>query len=254
MVGKVGRDAFGEQVRRGYEAEGIDTTYLFDDRQPTGVATILVDDNGENCILVAPGANHSLRVADVRRAAPAIRSADVLLCQLEVPLEATAAALHLAHRAGAFTILNPAPAHPLPDELFDVIDILVPNETELGQLTGMPCETPEQMKKAARSLRNKGLGFLLVTLGERGALDVAGTTTLWHKAIAVEAVDTSGAGDAFIGALAVYLGKSVPWHQAVLRAMAVAALSVTKPGTQSSYPTRRQAEAFLRQHGLNTHR
>ncbi len=248
MVGKVGRDAFGEQIRRGYQSEGIDTTYLFEDKRPTGVAVILVDAQGQNCILVTPGANGALTPRDVRKAAAAIRSADVLLCQLEVPLEATAEALRLARRAHVLTILNPAPAQALPSELLALADVLVPNETELQQLTGLPCGSPEQMAHAATRLRQTTGAAVLVTLGERGLLSVDETGTRRENAVPVEAVDTSGAGDAFIGALAVYRARSLPWDQAVRRAMGVAALTVTRAGTQSSYPTKRQAESFLRKH------
>jgi ribokinase len=249
MIGKVGRDAFGQQLRKGYEAYGIDTTYLFEDKLPTGIASIAVDDRGQNCILVAPGVNGALTPKDVRKAAEAIRTADVLLCQLEVPLEATAEALRIAHRAKVITILNPAPVLPLPRELLELVDVLIPNETEFRQLCRSPCETTEQMEKAAQRLFDSTGARILVTLGEQGILSVGSGGTWRERAVAVEAVDTSGAGDAFIGALAVYRGQ-MPWPDAVRRAMGVAALTVTRPGTQSSYPTRRQAHVFLRQRGL----
>src|SRR5205823_4408284 len=123
-----------------YHAEGIDTTYLFDDKRPTGVATILVDDQGQNSILVDSGANSALTAKDVRRAAKAIRSADVVLCQFEVPMEATIEALRIAYDRDVLTILNPAPAQPLPADMPSV-RFLVPNETEFRQLTGKPCKT-----------------------------------------------------------------------------------------------------------------
>jgi ribokinase len=173
----------------------------------------------------------------------------VLLCQLEVPLAATAEALRIAHRAGVATILNPAPAQPLPESWFEQIESLVLNETELNQLARMPVETPEEMEKAARRLWNKGLGSVLVTLGGEGIMSVGGLPTWREAAMRVKAVDTTGAGDAFIGALAVYLGR-LPWMDAVKRAMAVAALTVTRNGTQSSYPTRKEAEAFLLKQGF----
>jgi ribokinase len=173
----------------------------------------------------------------------------VLLCQLEVPLDATAEALGIAHRAGVATILNAAPVQPLPDSWFKQIGTLIVNETELRQLVRMPVESSEQMEKAAKRLWNKGPGSVLVTLGEEGVMGVGKLQSWRESAIRVKAVDTTGAGDAFIGALAVDLGRR-PWVEIVKRAMAIAALTVTRPGTQSSYPTRREAEAFLREHGI----
>jgi ribokinase len=204
LVGKVGRDVFGEQLRQNYQEQGVDTTYLLDADGPSGVATILVDDTAQNCILVVPGANHALTPGDVRAAEVTITAAGVLLCQLEVPLETTAETLRLARAAGVRTVLNPAPAVPLPDELLKLADLCVPNETELELLTGLPAATPEQAEAAARALLRRGPGAVLVTLGERGALLV---TTDHVDAIPphrVAAVDPSGAGDVFIGSLAVF--------------------------------------------------
>lgn len=252
IIGKVGRDAFGEQIRKGYEAEGIDTTYLFDGKEPTGVAMIAVDAQGDNTILVVSGANGELDPRDLSTASAAIKSADVLLCQLEVPLETTCEALRLAHEANVLTILNPAPYQPLPAAMSRIVDLLVPNETELKQLTGSPIPTPRSRRKAAQRLFDTTGIALLVTLGEQGVLGIDRNGQSRWDAFDVEAVDTSGAGDAFLGALSVYLGKRVSFSRAVERAMAIAALTVTRPGTQSSYPTGREAAAFLRKHGLTS--
>jgi ribokinase len=246
MVSRVGRDVFGEQTLAHYRAEGIDTSHVrADAERPTGVASIVVDDEARNCILVVAGANGALSPADVRAAAEAIRTADVLLCQLEVPVETTGEALRLARAAGVRTVLNPAPGLPLPDELLALADLCVPNETEVEALTGLPAATPPEAEAAARALLRRGPGTVIVTLGRRGALVVDAKAAQHVPGAEVEAVDTTGAGDAFIGALAVALADGRPLAEAVRRANLLAALSVTRPGTQTSFPRRDEAEAFL---------
>jgi ribokinase len=246
MVGKVGRDVFGEGVGRNFRQHGIDTTHLLlDDHRGTGVASICVDDEARNCILVVPGANLGLTPDDVRGASRPIQSADVLLCQLEVPVETVLEAFLIAKAGGVRTILNPAPAIPLPDELLALADLCVPNETEIEQLTGQPATTPAGAEAAARGLLRRGPGAVLVTLGERGALVVEGEAVATVAPVAVRAVDPSGAGDAFIGSLAVFLAEGLPLREAASRANAAAALSVTRPGTQASFPDRAELEAFL---------
>jgi ribokinase len=246
MVSRVGRDVFGEQTLAHYRAEGIDTSHVrADAERPTGVASIVVDDAARNCILVVAGANGALSPDDVRAAAEAIRGADVLLCQLEVPVETTAEALRLARSAGVRTVLNPAPALPLPDELLALADLCVPNETEVEALTGLPAGALPEAEAAARALRRRGPRTVIVTLGQRGALVVEEQSAQQVPGMEVEAVDTTGAGDAFIGALAVALADGRALTEAVRRANALAALSVTRPGTQTSFPRRAEAEAFL---------
>ena len=240
MVGKVGRDVFGEGALRNYREQGIDTTHvLIDSDRPTGVASIIVDDAARNCILVVPGANLGLTPQDVRAASGAIEGARVLLCQLEVPIESVAEALHIAKAAGVTTILNPAPAVPLPDELLRLTDLCVPNESEIELLTGgQTAATVQEAAAAAWELLKRGPRTVIVTLGERGALITDAGSAEHVPAPQVEAVDSSGAGDAFIGALGVFLSEGVPLREAVQRANAVAALSVTRLGTQASFPTR----------------
>jgi ribokinase len=239
MIGKVGRDAFGEAALRNYRDNGIDTTHvLIDAERPTGVASIVVDDAARNCIIVVPGANLGLTPLDVRAAAGAIASATVLLCQLEVPIETVAEAMRIARAATVTTILNPAPAVALPDEVLALADLCVPNESEIELLTGNHATTVQEAAAAAWELLRRGPRTVIVTLGERGAL-VAETTSAEHlPAPQVEASDSSGAGDAFIGALGVFLAEGTPLREAVRRANAVAALSMTRPGTQASFPTR----------------
>jgi ribokinase len=246
FVGRAGNDLFGQRISENLAAHGIDTTHLIVDAdRPSGVASITVDDQAQNCIVVVPGANHGLSPQDIHRAAAAIRSARVLLCQLEVPLAAVHEACRIARDAGVRTILNPAPAAALPEELLRLIDLCVPNQTELEQLTGQPAKTLGQATEAACSLLGRGPSHVLVTLGERGALVVDDRSTQAYPAPRVTAVDTSGAGDAFVGALGVFLAEKLPLAEAVRQAQAVAALSVTQLGTQTALPTREQLERFL---------
>ena len=248
MVTKLGRDVFGEDTLRNYKAQGIDTTaVLFDEHTSTGVAPIFVDDNAQNCIVVVPGANGTLSPGDVDAAREAILTADLLVCQLEVPLETTLAAFRVAksRAPGVFTILNPAPAAPLPDELLALADICAPNETETELLTGLPVGTLAEAEAAARQLLARGPKSVIVTMGERGALcvDVGGAQHVPpHR---VEAVDPTGAGDAFIGALAVFLGEGLDLATAARQANVVAAMSVTRIGTQASFPGRAEVDAEL---------
>jgi ribokinase len=216
-----------------------------DRERPSGVASIVVDDQARNCILVVPGANEGLSIQDVRNAAEAIRSAAILLCQLEVPIATIREAFQIAKNAGVRTMFNPAPALALPDDLLCLTDLCVPNETELEQLTGQATGTLAQAKAAARSLLQRGPGRVIVTLGERGALVVDSQAADLFPAVVVQAVDTSGAGDAFIGGLAVFLAEEMALAEAIRRAQAVAALSVTRLGTQSALPTRTEVDAFI---------
>jgi ribokinase len=240
MVGKVGRDVFGEGALLNFRSQGIDTTHvLIDAERPTGVASIVVDDTAQNSILVVPGANLGLTPQDVQAAAEAIAAARVLLCQLEVPIESMAEALRIARAAKVTTILNPAPAVPLPDELLRLADLCVPNETEIELLTGAPsAATVQDAAAAAWELLRRGPRTVIVTLGERGALIADAMAAEHVPAPSVAAVDSSGAGDAFIGALGVFLAEGAALRDAVRQANAIAALSVTRLGTQASFPTR----------------
>jgi ribokinase len=208
-----------------------------------------VDDAARNTIVVVPGANLGLAPADVRDAAPAVREAAVLLGQLEVPPEATLEAFRVARAAGVRTVLNPAPAGPLPDELLRLADLCVPNETEVESLTGRPAATPGQAESAARELLRRGTGAVIVTLGDRGVLTVNARGTEHAPAVPVTAVDPTGAGDAFIGSLAVFWAEGLTLPEAVWRANAAAALSVTRPGAQAAFPSRAEVEALLAKSG-----
>ena len=241
MIARVGDDAFGNDVISQLRAEGIDVSQVRRQRDSTtGSAVILVDATGRNSIVVVGGANQDLAPFDVLESVDTIRSADVLLCQLEVPLPTSYAALKLAHAAGVRTIFNPAPAIPLWDNLLTHVDVCIPNELEFGQLTGLPVASRSQIETAAQMLRQRGARIVIVTLGERGALIVDGKSSELIPVPKVSAVDTSGAGDAFTGAFAVAWVESGSMHEAVVRANAVAADTVTRLGTQTSFPAARR--------------
>ena len=246
FVARVGRDAYGAQSIEHLQRDGIDTRFVRSDRgAPSGVALILVDQAGENCIGVAAGANARLSPADVRRTRSAINRARVVLIQLECPLDTVQAAVELASDAGVPTILNPAPARPLPARLLRRISFLTPNETEAGSLTGVRVTGIATARKAARGLLDRGVGGVMVTLGARGVLVATSDVTQHLPAFPVTPVDTTGAGDVFNGALAVALGEGRPVLDAVRFAQAAAALSVTVAGAQTSAPHRRAIEALL---------
>ncbi len=235
FVGRVGRDDFGRATREQLGREGIDVTHLGEDLdRPTGTAAILVDNQGANSIVVVPGANEGLSVDDVRTAADAIRASRVVVAQCETPIDATAAAFRIARSAGSICLFNPAPARTLPDDLLALVDVLVPNESEASHLTGLSIEST---LPSAQALRARGPATVIVTLGGDGVLYLGPEGEFQLPAIPVQAVDTSGAGDAFCGALAVELARGSSIRSAIERANRVAALSVTRLGTQASFPT-----------------
>ncbi|MDZ4764781.1 MAG: ribokinase [Chloroflexota bacterium] len=242
VVTKLGRDIFGDDTLKNYQKFGIDTTYLlFDETRFSGVAPIAVDEKtGQNSIIIVPGANNGLSPADVRMAAPAIHAAQILICQLEIPLETTLEAFRVAKEGeGVTTILNPAPAATLSDELIALSDIIAPNEVEAAMLTKLPTDTDDLAVKAGRALQKRGASIVVMTLGVRGALILdKDADPVFVAAQKVQAVDSTGAGDAFVGSLAYFLGVGRDLADAVERACAIATRSVLKAGTQISFPMR----------------
>ena len=243
MIAKLGRDVFGEDTRKNFERLGIDTRHVhFTDQAFSGVAPIAVDPDGRNSIIIVTGANDLLAPAEIEAARPEIAAADVLVCQLEISLEPNLAALRLARAAGVTTIFNPAPARPeLPDDVYRLSDVFCPNETETQLLTGMPVGTLVEAESAARALLARGAGAVILTLGDRGSLVVTPDTAQHVPAQAVKAVDSTGAGDAYVGSLAYFLGLGQALLEAARRAGAIATRSVLKPGTQTSFPSRDEA-------------
>ncbi|TQJ52329.1 ribokinase [Streptomyces sp. NBC_00080] len=236
MIGAVGNDAFGTRLRSTLEHSGVNTDHLRTVESPSGTAHIVVDDEGGNAIVVVPGANgtvdHLVPGDEVL-----ISSADALLLQLEVPLAAVVASARAARAHGVRTILTPAPAQPLPPELLAAIDLLVPNEHEAATLTGRT-----DPREAATALLDS-VPEVVITLGASGSLYASrGTQPLTVPAPRVTAVDSTGAGDTFVGALAVALGEGRPVREALAWASAAAALSVQRPGASASMPYRSEIE------------
>lgn len=250
FLSKLGDDAFGRIAREIWKSAGIDDSLTGTTTVATGAAAILIDEvSGENAIIVVPGACFTLTPEEVEAAAGAIRSASVFLTQLELPIATVQRGLELARAAGVPTILNPAPAPeaPLPDTLFALSDYLVPNETEAALLTGLPVENPDQARVAAKALQAKGAGNVILTLGEKGALVAPqeGETFLVEAFHAGPVVETTGAGDAFCGGFATGLSEGMRLPQAVRFGCATAAISVTRPGTAPSMPSRPEIDALL---------
>jgi ribokinase len=246
-VGCVGQDPQGDQVAEQLRAEGIPTDGLtFVEKAATGVALIMVDNAGRNQIAVASGANLRL-LPDLAQEQVALMAwAQVLLCQLEIPIPSVEWALAAAHERGILTILNPAPAQPLSDGPLSLVDCLTPNAVEAETLTGIVVKDPETATRAAQDLLARGVRRVIVTLGTQGVLFCDGRSALHLPAFPIEAVDTTGAGDAFNGALAVGLGAGGTYEEALPLANAAAALACTKRGAQSSFPRRAEVEAFMR--------
>jgi ribokinase len=247
FVGCVGQDPQGDQVTDQLRAEGIPTEGLIHvEDAATGVALIMVDAEGRNQIAVASGANLHLLPDQAREHVSLLAWAQVVLCQLEIPISTVEWALAAGRERGVLTILNPAPAQQLPDRLLPLVDCLTPNAVEAEILTGVAVKGPEAATRAAQHLLTRGVRRVIVTLGAQGVLSCDGTSALHFPAFPVDAVDTTGAGDAFNGALAVGLAAGGTWEEALPLANAAAALACTKGGAQTSFPRRAEVEAFMR--------
>jgi ribokinase len=244
MLGCVGADANGAQLRAGLEAEGIDCVAVETGREATGVALIIVDDASQNAIVIVAGSNGEVTPDTIARHEAVLAAADVVICQLETPLDTVQAALTTARRLGKTVILNPAPATgPLPAEWLPLIDYLIPNELEAATLTGLPVGSPEEAATAAAVLRAAGARNVLVTLGPRGVqAALEGAAPALYDAPKVKAVDTTAAGDTFIGGFAAQLAQGASVDAAIRFAQRAAALSVTRAGAQPSIPTRVEVE------------
>ncbi len=245
FVSRLGRDWMGDQALANYRAERINCDFVTrDERASSGVALIMVDRAAENLIGVAPGANSTLTPEHVAHAEDVIRAAGALVVQLEIPLETVAAAIRLARKHAVRVILNPAPARALPREMLQDV-IVTPNETEAAILTGQVVATQSGIESAAQQLLALGACQVVMTLGERGALWASHAQMQIVPAFRVQAVDTTAAGDAFNGGLAVALARGEEMEPAIRYASAVAALSVTQFGAQPSLPSKIEVDNFL---------
>lgn len=245
LVARVGKDMFGERAVAGFVENGINVEHLQYDQAPSGVALIFVSEDGENSIGVASGANAQLSPADVKRAEQSFAAADVVVMQLETPLETVQAAAAMAAANGAIVILNPAPSQPLPDSLLNQISIITPNETEAEALTGISVTDDASCSRAAEILLGKGIQTVVITLGARGAYVATATSKQRVSGFNVQPLDTTAAGDAFNGALAVALAEGQAMTDAVRFANAAGAIAVTRMGAQPSAPMRTEIEKLV---------
>ncbi len=247
MITKLGTDAFSRIALDSFEGEGMHTEFVTQDPDwPTGAALIMVDEvTGDNKIVVTLGACAHITDADIEAARSAIEGSAVLLTQLETNLDAMAKAVAIAAAAGVTVILNPAPASEVPNGLLEQVDILTPNETEAAALAGLPVNDTEEAAAAARALMAKGARSVIVTLGSQGVLTVQGEEERHIPSYPVDSVDTTGAGDAFSGALATAIAEGKDFFSAAEFANVAAALSVTKVGTAPAMPRREEIEAAL---------
>jgi ribokinase len=245
FVGRVGNDMFGTRLKEGLASCGVNTDHVLVDDGPSGVAVIILNDSGQNSIVVAPGANARCRPNDLRPVARLFGRADFVLLQLEIPLATIKAALDMAHAAGLRAILDAGPAQKVPMELLRKAHIVSPNETEAFALTGVEVHNVMSARNAAKKLLDGGVETVVMKLGEQGALVVTGDLEEHVLAFPVDAVDTTAAGDAFTGALAVALAEGADLIDAVRFANAAGALATTRLGAQPSMPTRDAVEQFM---------
>lgn len=246
MIGKVGNDSFGKTLIEALNDDNVNTNHVHIANCSTGVAFITVDKNAQNAIVVAPGANFQLTKDDIDKNIDCIKNSDIVVIQLETPLETVKYALQVAKDLNKYTILNPAPAVKLDDEIIKNVDLLTPNETELEIISEIKIENEDDIIKAASKVIEKGVKELIVTLGSKGSLYINEERSFFKSAYKVEAVDTTAAGDSFTGALAVALSNNKTMEEAMDFASKVGALSVMKEGAQSSLPTLKDVDNFRR--------
>jgi ribokinase len=247
FISRLGRDAFGDIALNTWKADGITPRVALSDVDPTGAAYIFVsDETGDNAIIVVPGAAGAISPGDVEASRDAIESARVFVTQLEQPMPAALRGLEIAKAAGVTTLFNPAPAASLPDAIYPLCDYIIPNESECTALTGLAVTTLDDARAAGDALMAKGAGAALITLGARGALlHTATQSVLVPSFNAGKVVETTGAGDSFVGAFATALADGLSPEDAARFGCAAASISVTRPGTAPAMPTRAEIEALL---------
>jgi len=246
FIAKVGKDMFGDRAIANFQESGINTDFVFrDEKNPSGVALIFVDEKGENSIAVSPGSNANLVKENIKLAIDEIKKAVIMLIQLEIPIETVEYAVNVAKQHNVKVILNPAPARKLSDQLLKRVDIITPNESEAEVLTGLKVVDDISAAKAAEALIQKGVGNVVITLGERGAFLYTKSDNMLIPTKRVNAVDTTAAGDAFNGGLAFALGSGMSLKDAIHFANFVGAYSVTRKGAQPSMPNYDEVKRFM---------
>ncbi len=246
FMAKVGRDQNGDAIIENLKELGISSEWVLrDELRPSGVAIIMVDGRGNNAIAVASGSNWNLTQEEILRAEPHIAWGQVLLAQLEIPLPAVKEALRVAKAHGLVTVLNPAPAHPLPKEVLSLADVLTPNEVEAASLAGIEVHTADEANRAAGRLLESGAKQVIVTLGKEGCCWVQKDRVGIFPSFPVRAIDSTAAGDAFNGALACAVAEGLPMEEAIRFGSAAGAIAVTRRGAQDSLPTKGEIRELL---------
>jgi ribokinase len=246
FIGKMGKDNFSKTLKENMENEGVDLAHLLlDENHNTGTALITVDGKGENEIIVISGSNMQLTPEDIESKKELFKKVKLVVCQLEIPIGTVLKSAQLAKDNNIPFILNPAPAAVLPQEIFSLIDYLTPNEMELSMLAGLQIKRDGSLKEASEKLLQKGIKNVIVTLGSKGAVLINNYTEKYFPAPSVEVVDTTGAGDAFNGALAYALANEDSIEKAIQLAISVASFSVTKMGAQSSMPKLEEVSTYF---------
>ena len=246
MVGHVGNDTFGTQVINQLDSYGVDISAVeVVSDQGSGLAVISVDENGDNTIIVLSGANMEFDQCDIDRTEMLFDDAEVLLLQLEVPVEADLAIARAAHKRGIKVVLDPAPAAPLPDDLYDVIDVITPNEVEIEMMVGIRPDSREDITEAATILQSRGVNTVIVTLGSEGVFCLSGSRSIFIPSFEVNAIDSVGSGDAFNGGLAVAISEGKDIEEALIWGSAAGALSTTRSGAAGAMPNRNELIKFI---------
>lgn len=245
MIGCVGRDDMGISIKKFLAKEGVNVEHILEkENVSTGVATIMMEKSGEHTITIFPGANYALTAANIKEMDKAITDSDILLIQLETTLETMKKALKIAKLAGKKTILNPAPATELSKDILGLVDILTPDEKELEVLTGIKTDSIEQVELAAETLLQKGVKDIIVTLGEKGCMDINREMTKYYPAYKTKTADNGSTRDSFNSALAVSLSKNKTIEQAIFFALKVSAMTIIKIGERASFPTMEEVNLF----------
>ncbi len=260
FIGKIGQDSFGDQMVSRLADEGINTNHIIrDSQEPSGVAFILIDENGENMISVAPGANHNLKPEEIRTKTKIIKNANSIVVQMEIPIETIQEIFKIASEGNVIKILNPAPLKPLPIDILSKVDIIIPNEGELFRLhsllgfNDLLVEEKQKIVQVSKDLANLGIKYVITTLGNKGCIIFEKKTNKFYEigTPKVIAVDTVGAGDCFIGVLASMLSKGETILNAVRFTTVAASIAVTRKGAQESMPFLNEIKKKSKQFDLN---